>query len=386
MRLQRVTTAGRWIPEIDGLRFIAIFSVLLVHIFDQMISHSSSRVALTDTHRELFGNMNMLGRGVQLFFVISGFILAQPFIRDYVDGGKPVSIRAFYKRRLTRLEPPYIFSLIIYASAMILARGAKIKAVALSFLSSLFYVHNFFSWLPPINFPAWSLEIEIQFYLIVPFLALIYLIRPTLLRRGFIVALILFAAMSPHATPDGIGFYLPGQICFFLIGNLLADLRISQRTSNIHWGWDVVSVFSWVALFLVPNRADSVLLCVLLFLCFCSSLLGPVSRRIVGTRWIALIGGMCYSIYLMHMIVISAIFGLTRHASHFSSVVVNYLIQLVLLLPPILAVSFVYYLLIERPCMNPDWPSKLWSSLIARRRHDECPPSPAVPDAPPSES
>ena len=134
-----------------------------------------------------------------------------------------------------------------------------------------------------------------------------------------------------------------------------------------------MGLVSWPALFLVPDRGDSLVLCLLLFVCFCSALLGPVSRQVVSMRWVALIGGMCYSIYLTHMIVLWAAFKVTHYASHSSYVSVNYAIQLALLLPPILGFGFVYYILIERPCMDPAWPSKLWAAVSGKRRPEEGP-------------
>jgi peptidoglycan/LPS O-acetylase OafA/YrhL len=117
MDLRRITTHGTWIPEIDGLRFAAISAVLLDHIVGQTFSRSwypfPEHVRLVVDRFTGSGS-----RGVQLFYAISGFILAQPFLRQRLLGGQPVSIRGFYKRRLTRLEPPYILSLLIYTVAL----------------------------------------------------------------------------------------------------------------------------------------------------------------------------------------------------------------------------------------------------------------------------
>src|SRR5262245_10743057 len=52
--------------------------------------------------------------GVQLFFIISGFILALPFAAERLAGARPVRLKAFYLRRLTRLEPPYFLVLTIF--------------------------------------------------------------------------------------------------------------------------------------------------------------------------------------------------------------------------------------------------------------------------------
>ena len=73
---------------------------------------------------------------------------------------------------------------------------------------------------------------------------------------------------------------------------------------------------------------------------------------------------MCYSIYLMHFIFIAVFFKVTRYliVPHFDYLA-NYLIQCVALLPVVLAVSIVFYLLVERPCMDPKWPAQLLGSL-----------------------
>jgi len=51
--------------------------------------------------------------GVRVFFAISGFILAFPFANHYLNAREKVNIKKYYIRRLTRLEPPYLITLII---------------------------------------------------------------------------------------------------------------------------------------------------------------------------------------------------------------------------------------------------------------------------------
>src|SRR4051812_39015821 len=95
---RRITTTGEYIPEIDGLRFIAITCVVFLHLGTYVGNFG---------HPDI-GIFSIGGKGVELFFVISGFVLATPFVRYRLAGGKPVRLKPYFLRRLTRLEPPYL--------------------------------------------------------------------------------------------------------------------------------------------------------------------------------------------------------------------------------------------------------------------------------------
>jgi peptidoglycan/LPS O-acetylase OafA/YrhL len=98
---RRITTSGIYIPEIDGLRFIAISLILMCHVGNHVAQ-------LNFRGRDLSTRIFDLGnRGVELFFVISGFVLAMPFVSQYLCAGPRVSLKQYFLRRVTRLEPPY---------------------------------------------------------------------------------------------------------------------------------------------------------------------------------------------------------------------------------------------------------------------------------------
>src|SRR4051812_49366863 len=101
-RLSRRTTSGRIIREIDGLRFVAITFVVLFHLGGLVKAHAAGGTS------SLLRVVNTGGYGVQLFFVVSGFVLSLPFAAHRLRNGRVVSLRAYFLRRLTRLEPPYI--------------------------------------------------------------------------------------------------------------------------------------------------------------------------------------------------------------------------------------------------------------------------------------
>src|SRR5262245_46021340 len=83
---RRITTSGNYIPEIDGLRFIAIAAVIYYHcgMFVMLMN------------RRAVGQFELGARGVELFFVISGFVLAAPFVNQYRCAGPRVRLGKYF--------------------------------------------------------------------------------------------------------------------------------------------------------------------------------------------------------------------------------------------------------------------------------------------------
>src|SRR5690348_2275226 len=88
---QRITTSGGFIPEIDGLRFAAIFFVVIYHQIGTVLflSPSGQQAALRDS---LSAIPLTLPFGVQMFFAISGFILGMPFALQFIKNSRSVSL------------------------------------------------------------------------------------------------------------------------------------------------------------------------------------------------------------------------------------------------------------------------------------------------------
>jgi peptidoglycan/LPS O-acetylase OafA/YrhL len=96
-----------------------------------------------------------------------------------------------------------------------------------------------------------------------------------------------------------------------------------------------------------------------------------IFRKFVSNPWIAVIGGMCYSIYLLHFALMAVFFKLSRRLLLFRfDYLTNYMIQILVVGVPILLFSVAFFMLVERPCMDPNWPGKLWHKLTGRTEHD----------------
>ncbi|GAC1427267.1 MAG: hypothetical protein NVSMB62_25040 [Acidobacteriaceae bacterium] len=368
-------SSGTWIPQIDGLRFMAIASVLLFHIYGQVQTRSEHLLSIAPRYHLIAYLAGNGDRGVLLFFVISGYILARPFLRQHRLRGKRVSLGHYYLRRVTRLEPPYILSLLLYTAAF-WTFGLALRPMLPHLAASAFYIHNFvYNSVSTINFVTWSLEMEVQFYLVAPLLGLLYLIPDTFLRRATLLALILaagsFTLVAAHRAGPLWHWTLLNTLHYFLTGFLLADFVEGHQTQPYRSrAWDLTSLLLWPTIFLLPHTDATLAWAPLLILpLYLAAFYGPLSNAFFRLPFVALAGGMCYSLYLMHMLVISIAFKATRHLEFTSDFLLNYAIQILSLGSAVALCGIVFYVLIERPCMDPRWPQKLWARLRGTPYH-----------------
>ncbi len=357
LNFRRVTTQTRFIPQIDGLRFVAIASVVLLHLYASL-NHDGA------VQNPAFNpaNVGMLSkRGVALFFAISGFILGVPFASAYLRGAAKVNLKQYFLRRLTRLEPPYILSLLIWAGILFAVAHQSSQEILPHLLASMAYLHNLiYNGDSTINVVAWSLEVEVQFYVLVPLLAGIFAIADTRLRRGAIVVLMLASALLGgqllHTRLEAsVAFYLP----FFLAGFLLCDLYVTRRDWKPSWVWDVAALGGWPLVWYLSPGWSHVLLPFVIVLLYLGAFRGRLFSAVFSHPIVTDIGGMCYSLYLFHFLIISAVCRVSKpvHIGH--DFWAYYLLQAVLVLPVVLILCGVFFLLVERPCMDRDWPRKL---------------------------
>lgn len=377
LRLRRITSGSSWIPEIDGLRFVAILLVVLYHLTAELAAKSDVPLTMQPWYSGLFAFFGRGDIGVRIFFVISGFILGRPFARHYLLGHPRPSLSSYYLRRLTRLEPPYLINISIYAISIALYCHISLRTLFPPFAASAVYLHGFFfrstQFISPV---AWTLEMEVQFYLLVPLLTLVFLVRNRWLRRALLGA-------ASIALPATLHYFLAGKITgaspfwatigwllqYFLAGMLLSDIYVTEIPAwRASWLWDVISGAAWYVLLFTEHSRFHPLESLLIAVAFLGAFRGVLLHRLFTIEWLAIVGGMCYSIYLWHFFVIALIFKVSRRVLVTHDLLNNFLVQSVLILPCILAVSVLYFILIERPCMDPTWPQKLWTAVSGHSR------------------
>lgn len=373
-KIRRITRDGRWIPEIDGLRFIAIFSVLLFHLGGEVANRSGRILPIESRYLPLFRLIGNGDRGVRLFFVISGMILAMPFARHSLAQAKKVSLRKYYMRRVTRLEPPYILSVLLFTLLMVVYLHSHLEpGYAGHALASMFYLHNMvYADVSPVNPVTWSLEVEIQFYLLAPLFMQLFRIGNRTSRRFIMAACILGLGMAQFPLQHNQRFELSilFYLQYFLAGLLLADIFVLDLPNmRSTWLWDLAGLTGLALMYGMAHEVYTahVLLPFALSIVCLAAMRSIALRKFVANPWIAVIGGMCYSIYLLHFALMAVLFKVTRWliVPHLDFLA-NYIIQLIVMGVPLLLLCILFYTLVERPCMDPDWPSKLWHWATGR--------------------
>ena len=173
----RVSSAR--LPGLDTLRAVAIVAVMLYHLEPFL----PERLAVVGQ----FGWM-----GVDLFFVLSGYLIGSQLLKPYVSGDEP-SLREFYRRRAYRILPAYLVVLLLYYFFPAWRESEVLPPLwqFVTFTVNLFVNmrHHAFS-------HVWSLCVEEHFYLVLPLLVIWAMRRPSARWTViFIAAVVLFGVV-----------------------------------------------------------------------------------------------------------------------------------------------------------------------------------------------
>jgi peptidoglycan/LPS O-acetylase OafA/YrhL len=364
-------TKGRIVQELEGLRFLAILPVVIQHCVERWYRNAYTP-GISTASDALINYCLGGGTGVYLFYAISGFILPLPFAVKRLHHQPMGSLKTYFMRRLTRLEPPYILVMLLLAIAALLLHklsGGETLGyffTGITYSSTLVYRH--FNTLNPV---IWSLEVEIQFYIIAPFITyFIFGIKDFMQRNLVIIGGILLVVFIQQQTGISNGlnvlrYTILGQLHYFLAGILMVNLYLENKLqpgAQTRW-WNlaaILAVFSMPAFRWVTGYGKTVVFVFVLSVLFIGAFRAGAFNRFVKSPWIMAIGGMCYSIYLLHLAIAQAgielllkiVPGAANSPLWFTVYALFFLACLLLIVP-------VFYLLVEKPCMDHSWPTKL---------------------------
>ena len=220
MSMQRPTWLPAYIPELQGLRGLAVLGVVVYHCHPRLVGtwlYSAS----------LWG-----WAGVNLFFVLSGFLITSILLeaRD-----RPHYFRNFYARRALRIWPVYVLVLAVcYANApWFIGPGVWDAVKTAPWWAYALFLQNLLHWtMPPAVAQTWSLAIEEQYYFLwAPVVR--FLRRPWMLAVLLVTAFVESAWMRrahPHwLTPTHSLIHLDGIALGSLLALGLYTVRMSQR-------------------------------------------------------------------------------------------------------------------------------------------------------------
>lgn len=340
-------------PEIDGLRAIAVISVIIYHLNENWLSGGFL--------------------GVDIFFVISGFLITGIIITEIQQNS--FSLKQFYTRRIKRIYPAFItvMALVSFiASAIFIYNDfnklRKTIELAIAFLSNFYLglTQGYFDLSANENpvLHIWSLAVEEQYYLIFPLILILAYKKFREIKVLFIITLILFfillatSFVSANFYKEVLhqpNIYYLSNLRFpeLLVGSLLAiyhnlsnKVQLSKQISNILAILSTLLLFS--CLFLMNNDIAYIPGITLILPCIFTALIihttsqNNIVKLCLSNKAIVFIGKISYSLYLYHWIFIAFAYYITGEKQ-----INNQSIAIVIVLTIIFSV--LSYYLIEQP-------------------------------------
>jgi peptidoglycan/LPS O-acetylase OafA/YrhL len=197
-----------FIAPIEGLRGIAVLLVVLFHyavVLDARFADPWIAAADSVPLLKVIVRNGMVG--VDLFFIITGFLLVLPWLRHAEEGVPPPSTRGFYRRRARRILPAYYVHLLLLFFVFVpLVRGLEFWRYNPTHMfenlsAHIFLVHYLSPWTSAsvgVNGALWSLSLEAQYYLLLPLLAPIFARAPWRTATGLLACAIAWRWAALH--------------------------------------------------------------------------------------------------------------------------------------------------------------------------------------------
>lgn len=311
------------LPEINGLRGVAILAIIWHHL-TIALKVKAPVIFQLSTAPLVFNGWT----GVNLFFILSGFVLYLPYAAQKRQMQSRADALVFYKHRFFRLMPLYylvsIATLVLSGTLAAPDGGVLRQALTIATFTFMFSSHTF---VPSSNWALWSIGTEVLFSLVFPLL--LWITARVGLKSVLVGALVLSLLVrvlclihGRHDGPDWVADgLLLGRLDEFVIGMMLAQAHVHNRCwrlpSAVFVGLGALLIgvaFYGFNRCIIELTAPAELLAVLsnvLDLGLVLLLLAALDERFVlaqmlRSRVLQVLGMACYSIYLWHLPVMNA--------------------------------------------------------------------------------
>src|SRR5262245_18781866 len=333
-----IRRGATYFPELEALRGLAIVLVFVFHADGSLVFPFVTRAGSWPSPALAY--IQSGHTGVTLFFILSGFLLSLPFLEE-AYGGRRVSRSRFYARRALRILPLYYAAVVV--GTLITSRTAADLWRGVPYLFFVESKHGLTTPIPPFSDVWWSLATEVQFYAVLPLIALTFgwPLRRTLLllaAYGGAYAAVASGWLVPRLEPWFRAQSLLGRGPLFLLGILAAWLwsrhgeALRGRLAATRWlaigGADVLlfavvaalgCLLQWatfrgfMALEVTPEHVWHLLEGVAWTAVLLMVLLLPLrARALVSNPVLARLGVLSYSIYVLHRPVLEYTLSLWR--------------------------------------------------------------------------
>lgn len=352
--------------RVESLRALAALGVAVGHAWGTAHGYAPSATMNTFVRRLIFGG----GFGVYLFFALSGYLLFWPFARHYWGGGATVDLRRYAINRAVRILPLY------YVAVVLLLLVQEHGGTWDQWWRFMLFAENFSaSTFGKVDGVLWSLVVEVNFYILLPLIAVALARAAAGSRRRAAGTLLLLGGISLAAwyahggnTPNGSDLWrhnLPATFFFFVPGMLLALLRLQwQETPPRALAgriggsglWLLASAVLWLVVFDRYNLGPLTALASFLAVGACVlPLRESVARRALDWPPLVAVGVVSYSLYVWHQRVLDNIVKWDAFPSGTAAV-------FGIALPLALVAAFLSYRLVEAPWLRL---RRRWSSASA---------------------
>lgn len=216
-----------YVKVLDGIRAMAILLIAWYHIWQQSWVQPIKDTSWLSIFHCSQINFDWLVRTgyemVDMMLLLSGFCLFLPYARSMVYGLKEPDIKTFYKKRVARIVPSYLIAIIVaFIVAVVNGEYGDSSEMWGDLIPHLFFGHTFFeqSYLyTKLNGVLWTLAVEVQFYLIFPFVAKLF-------KRWMCKTYVVMVAISWMFINWGILNFVPVEKYSMWINQLPAYLGV----------------------------------------------------------------------------------------------------------------------------------------------------------------